>query len=549
MNPQIIKLVISLIFFVSLLSILFLIEKKKSLNNRYFFFLILFIIFLGFVIFSFNKNGQLLGDSGRTLYTPTRILMEDQLYKDINWQYAPLAPYISAFLYKIFGISYAVLQIEGIILLFFIITLFFLLMQSIFSAKVSFLLTLIMMGYYALEPQGIIIPYTFSFVYGLLFSLLSLIFFSLYLERGSRKFLVFSALVLGLTAISRQEYAFAVFFSISLFFVISKINKNNRFKGSFKDYLMYLLIALLIPLLVYSYFIEISSLDTLKYNLIPNKIMDYFKVSHYFILTEIADAFSEKNYLLAISNGLTAISFLTAFLGLLLGFYIYKREDLSMVLENRILILNLFLIFMLSRFFVQGTLTPLVLTSIGFIYFYYDIKKNKYFKALLILLIILIISAQASRGIVEFFDKNTLVTTDRIYAYTDSSGKIINEVVDYMNQDTSNYTLIAAPTDTIYYFLLKKRNVLNEDQLSYGILANTAEEQSTINRIEEYKVKYILISNIPAVGKWTLPKSKEDKIFGINYNLLLMSYINQNYEVNKTFGKKEGYFVTIYVRK
>ena len=52
-------------------------------------------------------------DSGRELYVPAAILQGKLLFRDLWYMYGPLAPYVQAFLFRLFGIHLAVLYVFG----------------------------------------------------------------------------------------------------------------------------------------------------------------------------------------------------------------------------------------------------------------------------------------------------------------------------------------------------------------------------------------------------------------------------------------------------
>lgn len=548
MNLQIIKAVSSLIIFMFLIGLLILLRKNKIEKNNKITLLVLSGITLLFTIFSFNKNGALLYDSGRTLHTPIRILAGEHIYKDIDWLYGPLEPYLNAFLYKIFGVNYMVLQIEGIIFLFAIMFLFYFIMNKIFSTELSLLLTLLFLAYHAFTPQGLIIPYSYSFTYGLFFLFLSLLLFMSYIETNNKKFLVSSAFGLGLLAITHQTYTFALIMGTFGIFIM-RMFREKQFKKYLKDPVIYYSLSSIIPLLTYGFFVIISSFKLVKENMIPSHVINSFGAKPYYIILQAFNALLDKNYMLLISHSMSIFAFLLAFVGIIFGFYFYKKKLLDIELKERFLLLNLFFVFMLPRLILQGMLVALLLTSIGFIYFYFEINGKKYLKWILIIFIVILISMQTARGIGEFYGKGILIKTERIHAYTGEDGKAINEVLNYLGEDKTDYNIVAAQSMTIYYFLLEKQNVLRNEQIDYGRILDKEREGATIQRIEDNKIKYVLISNFGNPGEVTIPYTKEPKQFGVNYNLGLMSYVHENYVVDRTFGEEEGYFVTLYKRK
>jgi len=55
-------------------------------------------------------------DNGRELYVPAEILKGKLLFRDLWYMYGPLAPYLKALLFRIFGVHLTVLYVFGLAL-------------------------------------------------------------------------------------------------------------------------------------------------------------------------------------------------------------------------------------------------------------------------------------------------------------------------------------------------------------------------------------------------------------------------------------------------
>src|SRR5580658_1562304 len=55
-------------------------------------------------------------DNGRELYVPVEILKGKLLFRDLWYMYGPLAPYVKALLFRIFGVQLTVLYVFGLAL-------------------------------------------------------------------------------------------------------------------------------------------------------------------------------------------------------------------------------------------------------------------------------------------------------------------------------------------------------------------------------------------------------------------------------------------------
>jgi ADP-heptose:LPS heptosyltransferase len=66
--------------------------------------------------YTWGHWGDFQVDSGRELYVPAEILKGKLLFRDLWYMYGPLAPYMNAFLFRIFGVQLTVLYVFGLTL-------------------------------------------------------------------------------------------------------------------------------------------------------------------------------------------------------------------------------------------------------------------------------------------------------------------------------------------------------------------------------------------------------------------------------------------------
>src|SRR5579872_1070527 len=57
--------------------------------------------------------GDLTVDCGREMYVPAVLAQGKTLYKDVYYNYAPAAPYLNSFLFRLFGVNLTVLYAAG----------------------------------------------------------------------------------------------------------------------------------------------------------------------------------------------------------------------------------------------------------------------------------------------------------------------------------------------------------------------------------------------------------------------------------------------------
>jgi hypothetical protein len=71
--------------------------------------------FVGFAWLSWRRLGSLIIDGGHELDVPHRLLEGAALYRDISWNWGPLAPWVNAGLYRAFGVHSDTLMWAGLV--------------------------------------------------------------------------------------------------------------------------------------------------------------------------------------------------------------------------------------------------------------------------------------------------------------------------------------------------------------------------------------------------------------------------------------------------
>ncbi len=160
---------------------------------------------------SWRRWGDLIVDTGRELELPRRLAAGELLYRDARFYYGPLAPYLNAALYKIFGVHADVLMWAGIVSA-------GLLCVALYGLGTSFLprwaaATVVVASIYlclfAHLYVGAIfnfaLPYTFSATYGIVAATWSLVLLVRHVRARRRATFLLSLVCLGLAALSKLE--------------------------------------------------------------------------------------------------------------------------------------------------------------------------------------------------------------------------------------------------------------------------------------------------------------------------------------------------------
>ncbi|HEU0179976.1 MAG TPA: glycosyltransferase family 39 protein [Blastocatellia bacterium] len=187
------------------------ISLQSAIRNPQSAIIVLFIVMLAA---SWQRWTQPLIDHGREMNLPTRILAGEKIYSDVQVLYGPFAPHFNALLYRVFGIHLSVLKAAGVVCAILILLMLYRLARALMSEWESFLVAGMALALCALKSTANYIqPYAYAALYGLVFTLGSLVATVSYIERpagrraGSR--LVLAGSLAGLSLISKPEIALA----------------------------------------------------------------------------------------------------------------------------------------------------------------------------------------------------------------------------------------------------------------------------------------------------------------------------------------------------
>jgi len=151
-----------------------------------------------------------IADSGREMDLPLRLLSGELLYRDAHYIYPPFSPYFNSLLYRIFGAHLDVLQASGIVCAVLIAWLCYRIARRLLTPSESALATIAVILLCVFKPAGNLIwPYSFAALHGVVFALGVLLLSLRYSETGKRRELIVAGVLIGLAAITKQEFALA----------------------------------------------------------------------------------------------------------------------------------------------------------------------------------------------------------------------------------------------------------------------------------------------------------------------------------------------------
>jgi 4-amino-4-deoxy-L-arabinose transferase-like glycosyltransferase len=197
-------------------------ESPSELKTTSVSFLAVGSVFAAMLAVSWRRWTSPIADSGREMDLPLRLLEGEVLYRDVHYLYPPLAPYFNALLYRIFGQHLDVLHAAGLFAAVLITALIYRIARRLLSAEEAAIAAIGVVLWCLFKPAGnLISPYSFAALYSTVFGLGALLLTLRYAERvecgdrDPRWGLLGAGVLIGLCAITKQEYALAAAASIT----------------------------------------------------------------------------------------------------------------------------------------------------------------------------------------------------------------------------------------------------------------------------------------------------------------------------------------------
>jgi hypothetical protein len=555
-------------------------------------FTVLLISFVSFCFISWHRWASVVIDGGREMNLPWRLLNGETLYSEAYYLYGPLAPYINAFLYRVFGVHLNTLYAAGFICSLLILGIVFQIGRRIMPLLQATLATLAVMVICVFKQGGHTpFPYAFSALYGTTLALLAFAAQFYFLENRKNILLIISGFLIGLTLICKQEYSFA---AIAGSFALILLPFKNRFGIALRIFLP----AIAIPIITYGILaLKIPSSALFRDTFfLPNQVpaelvyfnmsrigMDYPSKTIFELLqststlmwvgglialfsifyARIVDRTSlslARNFYLVTAIGLIAffaihwlagidwwISPMRAVPLLCAMVILYSLLDLlrKKSTDRRLFLISVFSLVVLTREITRvssgGAYSafmlplPLVLftylTTVSFPNLLSTHKMKHYAGALALGMFILVLGSTAKHIIKVYvtepsYDVHTMRGSVRTKA---DVGPAFVQALNFISKNTGPSDFIfAAPEGSSLNFLANRPTPLRYEQLIPGFV-NEAQQEQAIQKLQERRVKFIFILNRPT-------REFGPVVFGKDYGVRLMSWIEQHYQLIEVFG-------------
>ncbi len=188
--------------------------------------------------YTWERWGDFQVDCGREVYVPTAILRGKLLYRDLWYMYGPLAPYLQALVFRIFGISLTVLYGLGLALT---IGSALLIFEIARQFDLAMPVTLVPSLFFLSEAYS---PFIFNYIFPYSYAAtlasslgFACLYFSLrYLLKGKQLHLAFAAFLTGLVLLTKQEFGLACLVLLG-FLVVTHFIRERSFHSVKRDFL------------------------------------------------------------------------------------------------------------------------------------------------------------------------------------------------------------------------------------------------------------------------------------------------------------------------
>lgn len=234
-------------------------------NNKFFYCVLITLIFLLFIIGSWNRYGHISGDLGRELNGAVSVAKDKNIYRDLFWFKGPLGIYINAYLLKLAR------RLEVIMLFYVIITeiticIFYLLCTFLLSPFFSFFTTLLYLVMYFIHPAQLL-PYSSDSILSLDFSIWCFLLLFLYYKTNSNIYIILCSILTFLAILGKYSIGIVLFVVISLILLISSYTIKTGNKHRENSLFTYVLLVLISTTSIFILFASQAGIENLLWNL------------------------------------------------------------------------------------------------------------------------------------------------------------------------------------------------------------------------------------------------------------------------------------------
>src|SRR5262249_18936192 len=173
-------------------------------------------VFVGCAWLSWRRLGSLIIDSGHELDVPRRLLAGAALYRDVQWNWGPLAPWLNTALYRLFDVSSDTLMWAGLVSAALACLGLYLIARRFVGPFTSAWVAIAFIAACAFAKRidmsifNFVAPFNDSATYGITLAIWSVLLLLRHARSGHPGTLAGSAVLAGLAALTKIEIALAI---------------------------------------------------------------------------------------------------------------------------------------------------------------------------------------------------------------------------------------------------------------------------------------------------------------------------------------------------
>ncbi|MHC4943771.1 MAG: hypothetical protein ACYTG7_12210 [Planctomycetota bacterium] len=249
----------------------------------------LFAAFIWLLIFTNQKWGDPVVDTGRELEIAWKVSEGKMLYRDMAYNYGPLSPLINALFLKFAGFQLRAFVLSGLFAAWLGVLLVFFACRIFLSRNLSialcavFLFECVFQHYYFNGTFNFIMPYSYPAVHGMLAALAAMIFLARFFDGKGRFSLAASGLFVGIGFLCKVEIAAAMAVPLALAPLLKALQERGGMKKIVIDALAWAVPLLAVMLLGFLPFILCASFEKVVWqNVLKPQLVD-FRSSAFFL--------------------------------------------------------------------------------------------------------------------------------------------------------------------------------------------------------------------------------------------------------------------------
>jgi hypothetical protein len=227
----------------------------KPWTSRRYLIAALFLLYILMNVATWRRSGDLVVDWGRELYTPWRLSEGDVLYRDVASLFGPLASYVNALWFSVFGVSIAVIQAANILGIGLLSLLLYDVFRRISGHAGGILAAYLFLSMFAYSYMGgifnFVTPYSHDATMGLALCVI-LVWLLMHMERRATAFRALgTGLACGLAWLTKPEIAVAAVATLGVGVLLLARQSDRPGKGIWIAILFGLLLPSAVAILAF----------------------------------------------------------------------------------------------------------------------------------------------------------------------------------------------------------------------------------------------------------------------------------------------------------